>query len=238
MNNQIPEAFAARAVLNGRQGYAFFTAVGVPAMGDQPAAVRLIKQNHNNRFYNIQSRAANGMGWQNIHLMKQQGTVRKFAQWIHTTEQLYYQGATWPVIRIMPFMHVTAINRNCFVPRVDNEPAAPAQNPIVPNQPVPNPPNPPNPMNKKHPITGIPPHAIRALLEHALFQEAKCPILDVDIDVENGAVTSCFHIFEKTAIGQWLRAPNSQQKCPVCNTPCDAYMLPEAPPSPITILDD
>lgn len=231
--NGIPNSIAVRAVLNGRQGYAFFDTVPVAAIGGHPAGTRFLKRNHNNHFYNIQNYQPPYTHWSDLIAIKQNGTVRKTVNLRYTTERLHYNGELWPVLQIMPFVNLTSINRKCFVPRLEDQQPnqAPAQVPN--NQIVPNPPG-----NKKPPITGIPTHAVRALLEHALIYEAKCPILDVDIDVANGAVTSCFHLFDKTAIQQWLRTPNSQQKCPVCNTPCDAYALPEDAPSPITILED
>jgi SUMO ligase MMS21 Smc5/6 complex component len=88
--------------------------------------------------------------------------------------------------------------------------------PIVPMAP---------PKPAKYTIETIPQHVIRALLRDAAMYEEECPITAVDIDITNGAVTSCFHLFEKDAIQKWLSLPNSKEKCPVCNTPCNSYTL-------------
>jgi hypothetical protein len=81
----------------------------------------------------------------------------------------------------------------------------------------------------KFPITTIPQHVVMALLRDAAMQEEVCPITSEEIDVTNGAVTSCFHLFEKNAIMQWLLMPNSRDKCPICNTQCNSFTLDEQP---------
>jgi hypothetical protein len=86
------------------------------------------------------------------------------------------------------------------------------------------------PVQKKYPITTIPQHIVMALLRDAAMQEEVCPITSEEIDVTNGAVTSCFHLFEKNAIMQWLLMPNSRDKCPVCNATCNSFTLDEPPP--------
>ena len=83
---------------------------------------------------------------------------------------------------------------------------------------------------KNFPITTIPQHIVMALLRDAAMQEEVCPITSEEIDVSNGAVTSCFHLFEKNAIMQWLLMPNSRDKCPVCNTQCNSFTLDNGPP--------
>jgi hypothetical protein len=57
------------------------------------------------------------------------------------------------------------------------------------------------------------------------MQEETCSITGEEIDVTNGAMTSCFHIFEKNAIATWLAMPNSQDKCPVCNCKCNSFTV-------------
>jgi len=102
----------------------------------------------------------------------------------------------------------------------------------VPMQPVPQLHLPilPIPVEKKFPITTIPRHIVMALLRDAAMQEEICPITSEEIDVTNGAVTSCFHLFEKNAIMQWLLMPNSRDKCPVCNAQCNSFTLDNDPP--------
>jgi hypothetical protein len=77
----------------------------------------------------------------------------------------------------------------------------------------------------KYPIDTIPQHIIRALLRDAVMQEEICPITNMELDVSNGAVTSCFHLFNRDAICKWLSMPGSRDKCPVCNCPCNSYTL-------------
>jgi len=92
-------------------------------------------------------------------------------------------------------------------------PVAPVA-PVVPVAPVIN-----------YTIQKIPQHIVMALLRDAAMQEEICPITSEELDVTNGAITSCFHLFEKNAIMKWLLTPNSHNKCPVCNTPCNSYTL-------------
>jgi hypothetical protein len=107
------------------------------------------------------------------------------------------------------------------------EPLAPvplAQVPLAPVLPA------PRPAPRNYVMTSIPQHIVRALLRDAAMQEEVCPITSEEIDISNGAITSCFHLFEKNAIAKWLSLPNSLDKCPVCNCPCNSYTLDEPPP--------
>ena len=74
-------------------------------------------------------------------------------------------------------------------------------------------------------ISTIPQHAVRAFLTHAALIEEQCSITGESIDIANGAITTCFHTFQKDAIARWLSMPNSQDKCPVCNTKCNMFTL-------------
>ena len=65
--------------------------------------------------------------------------------------------------------------------------------------------------------------------------EEVCAITGEEIDVANGAVTSCFHLFEKNAIATWLAMPNSRDKCPVCNENCNSYTLDDDSPPPLVM---
>jgi hypothetical protein len=80
---------------------------------------------------------------------------------------------------------------------------------------------------QRHMIHMIPQHAVRAFLRDAAMQEEICPITNEEIDVTNGAMTSCFHLFEKNAIATWLAMPNSEAKCPVCKNKCTTFTLEE-----------
>jgi hypothetical protein len=78
---------------------------------------------------------------------------------------------------------------------------------------------------KLYTIATIPQHAVRAFLRDAAMQEEVCSITGEEIDVTNGAITSCFHTFEKNAIATWLAMPNSRDKCPVCNSKCNSFTV-------------
>jgi hypothetical protein len=113
-----------------------------------------------------------------------------------------------------------------FIPII--EAALPVAAPVAP-APLPTVPV-PQEQSIRYKITTIPQHTVRALLRDAAMEEEVCPITSEEIDVTNGAVTSCFHLFEKNAIEKWLLLPNSRDKCPTCNTPCNYYILNDEPP--------
>jgi hypothetical protein len=71
----------------------------------------------------------------------------------------------------------------------------------------------------------IPSHAILALLRDAAIQGFTCPITTDEIDIANGAVTSCFHLFEKNAIATWLESEKSKKQCPICKKECKSFTL-------------
>jgi hypothetical protein len=66
-------------------------------------------------------------------------------------------------------------------------------------------------------ITPLPKHVIQILLEKAEDEEAECPISGSPITVSTGAVTTCGHIFERTAIETWFA---QSYTCPECRASC------------------
>ena len=66
-------------------------------------------------------------------------------------------------------------------------------------------------------ITSLPKHVIQILLEKAEEEGAECPITGSPIMAASGAVTTCGHIFERTAIETWFAQSYS---CPECRAPC------------------
>lgn len=158
--------------------------------------------NHYNRSYTIHQDIITDTIRKKIITKKNNGTITRPMEWSFTTRCLKYHGITIPVLRISPFNALSSMKPRSFIPIT--EPVA---------------------IKKKYKIETIPYHVIRALLRDAILQEETCPITTVEIDVSNGAITSCFHIFEKEAIKQWLSLPSSNDKCPVCNTPCNSYTL-------------
>lgn len=182
--------------------------------------------NHHNRFYNINAFQRTGIRWNTIVTKKNQGTMIRASRWKFVNERLHSGGDRIPVIRISPSSSTLPLMPSyAFVPITTNNnvqapPVVPV--PVVPPAQIP-------PVNltvtRKYPISTIPQHIVLSLLRDAVMQEEVCPITSENIDVANGAVTSCFHLFEKNAILQWLLMPSSQDKCPVCNCPCNSFTL-------------
>ena len=187
--------------------------------------------NHHNRFYNINAFQRAGIRWNTIVTKKNQGTMIRAGKWKFVNERLHSNGDRIPVIRISPSSSTLPLMPSyAFVPITTNNtvpavpvPAVPV--PAVPAVPVPAVPPVNVTVTRKYPIVTIPQHIVLSLLRDAVMQEEVCPITSENIDVANGAVTSCFHLFEKNAILQWLLMPSSQDKCPVCNCPCNSFTL-------------
>ena len=179
--------------------------------------------NHHNRFYNINAFQRAGIRWNTIVTKKNQGTMIRAGKWKFVNERLHSNGDRIPVIRISPSSSTLPLMPSyAFVPITTNNtvPAVP-----VPAVPVPAVPPVNLTVTRKYPIVTIPQHIVLSLLRDAVMQEEVCPITSENIDVANGAITSCFHLFEKNAILQWLLMPSSQDKCPVCNCPCNSFTL-------------
>ena len=189
--------------------------------------------NHHNRFYNINAFQRAGIRWNTIVTKKNQGTMIRAGKWKFVNERLHSNGDRIPVIRISPSSSTLPLMPSyAFVPITTNNtvPAVPVPAVPVPAVPVPAVPVPAVPpvnltVTRKYPIVTIPQHIVLSLLRDAVMQEEVCPITSENIDVANGAITSCFHLFEKNAILQWLLMPSSQDKCPVCNCPCNSFTL-------------
>jgi hypothetical protein len=179
---------------------------------------------HHDRYYIIANTTTVNTP-NNIISRKGNGNIRRETRWYQTTEELVHEDTRIPVIILSPRSSVLPqMNATSFIPIITpthvQAPVVPVV-PVVPVTPI---------VPKRYTMTTIPQHTILALLRDAAMQEEMCPITSDEIDVTNGAVTSCFHLFEKNAIMQWLLTPNSQNKCPVCNCPCNSYTLDEPPP--------
>jgi len=59
----------------------------------------------------------------------------------------------------------------------------------------------------------IPAFVRNILVADAVAKAVTCPITMEPLTAANAAVTSCFHLFQKEAIGTWLR---DHRSCPVC----------------------
>ena len=66
-----------------------------------------------------------------------------------------------------------------------------------------------------------PPEPIPLFVAEALLSNTECPITMDPVQKGAAAVTSCFHVFQRDAIEQWLEKHNT---CPVCKKTCVATM--------------
>jgi Anaphase-promoting complex subunit 11 RING-H2 finger len=229
----LPQTFAVRKSFNGRDGYAIikWTDGGADA---QNRTIHVLKgEKHNDHFYNV-IRNEFPTDSRTIATKKSSGRNVRLVLWVHTKQSLQYvNGTTRRTYHIINIGNVCipAIKQWSFLPIVNN--SVPLQVPLqAPLQsPLQTPVQQhmqdvvPEPRQLTFVISEIPQHAVRALLRDAVLNEEVCPITGEDIDVTNGAVTTCFHLFEKHAIRKWLSMPNSRDKCPTCNANCNSYTL-------------
>lgn len=230
--------FCVKTSLGPRQGY--FLVRWLEGPMENNSRVHIIKPaKHQNRYYTINT-AGSEAGFNppkhTIYSRKSNGRVVRKIRWSITRQTLNFEDTVIPVLKILPASVLPSIKFWSFIPIVDNSDQrrteeedtltliAPLTEDIM-NIPL-NPGNPGNSGNSgKYTIESIPPHIISAILRDAVMQGEECPITASELDVSNGAVTSCFHLFEKNAIMKWLMLPESKEKCPVCNTPCNSYTL-------------
>jgi len=208
--HQLPHLFCVKTNHGNREGY-FLLRWSTGETAEDGSVVHILKpSNHQGRFYTIDTIVAN-YTINTITSKKGQGNVTRPMKWHFTDRRLRDPDERRiPVIRVTSQSVLPAFKLTSFIPIIANTPVAP-EIPIV--------------QTKKYTITSIPQHVIRALLTNAVMNGETCPITSEDIDVSNGAVTSCFHFFEKNAIIKWLLMPNSKDECPLCKTPCNSYTL-------------
>lgn len=243
----LPEKFCVETHKGNQRGYGFLQAiphvfnptevVGAELTGIYTTSNVLKPINHENHYFRIlnspQYILEHRSLWRRAMTRKGNGTINRIRQWRNTGTSLRYAGVDYPVIRFgLPATVIPVIPTTSFIPIiVENTPNAELPNAPLPEilfqEPVQ---ATLAPVQKRYPMTAIPQHTIRALLRDAAMEEEQCPITGGDIDVTNGAVTSCFHIFDRGAINTWIKMPTSRDKCPVCNTPCNVYCLDEPPP--------
>ena len=234
-NQDLPITFCIKTRVGAREGY-YLMRWSHGGLDANNKIVHVLKPaNHHDRFYNI-SNMARTRRWNEIVSRKNSGTVSRTIRWMFSGSRLTFEDERIPIILITPAStSLPQIKAFSFIPITQ---PVEQVHPVQQLQPAPNLQLPANiaqmniPQNtvKKFPITTIPQHIVMALLRDAAMQEEVCPITSEEIDVSNGAVTSCFHLFEKNAIMQWLLMPNSRDKCPVCNTPCNSFTLDNGPP--------
>ncbi len=213
---ELPHIFCVKARNGNREGF-FLLRWSTGETDINGRVIHILKpSNHHGRFYSINTVVAD-QTLHNIISRKGQGNITRPMSWHLTDLQLRDpDGMRIPVIRVTSQTVLPALKLTSFIPIVANIPAAPVPDvPVIVEEIQP----------KKYTIPSIPQHIIRALLTSAVMNEETCPITSGDIDVSNGAITSCFHFFEKTAINRWLSMPNSKDECPLCKTPCNSYTL-------------
>lgn len=228
-HQDLPILFCIRTPYQGRDGY-YLMRWSHGGLDANNKIVHILKPaNHHNRFYNI-SNMTRTRRWNDIVSRKNNGNITRPIRWMFSGSRLTCEDDRVPIIIITPM--------STSLPQMKPYSFIPITQPVQPVQPVPTLQLPARiyPTVKNFPITTIPQHIVMALLRDAAMQEEVCPITSEEIDVTNGAVTSCFHLFEKNAIMQWLLMPNSRDKCPVCNAQCNSFTLDTGPP-PLHISD-
>ena len=207
----MPLHFAVKIYWKGREGYSLIEA------RKQEDVFILQNIYHGNLFYNIEdcNRPADPRTDFSCKTKKISGTVEHKIVWVYTTQQLKHQNTVYPIIKFTPRNHLPTAKTRTFIPITVRQPVQP----VLPVQPVQ-----PEPIIT-YPIKTIPQHAIKFILLGSLIEGEECSITGSSINAENGAVTTCFHIFEKEAITRWLEQASSNKKCPVCMQPCNIYSL-------------
>jgi hypothetical protein len=168
---------------------------------------RLRFKNVNNNQYRLERYVGYTTDSHPIKLVKPTGVLEYTCRWKYKEERLKLDENYYPVLDIVPraFLKTGGIkNRNGWIRM-----AQPSRSiPLI-----------------KISMCEIPFHVINALLRDAMNRGEICPITNEDLTPENGAVTTCFHLFEKNAIATWLLTPNSNQLCPVCKKQCKCYSV-------------
>lgn len=218
----LPRNFVIHTHVGTTEGYALYSWIeGGITQTDHRPIHSIHSAGHRDLYYNILDDTLTTGQWHAIASKKGRGRVVRPMTWRLTTKSLNYTGPTeirrFPVIEISNTSTTLPPSKtSTFIPIIAPGIApivAPVVAPVVPVGP------------KIYTIAVIPQHAVRAMLRDAAMYEEACPITGNDIDIENGAITSCFHLFEKNAIATWLALPNSHDKCPVCNNKCNMFML-------------
>lgn len=227
---RLPPAFCVESYnIAGRAGYSILGTVEEEA---QPLNICIIKtKKHNDMYFQIINDTAhilhNRTTWRQTLTRKGQGRLNRLAKWRHTGTSLKHDDIEYPVIRIKSQNTIIpALGNDSFIPIINNNQATRVVAPPAPAAPRNmNPPTRSIPPPLQPLIDVIPQHAIKLILLGALIEGEICPITTNDITLVNGAVTTCFHLFDKDAINQWLNTPASRGECPVCKDSCVSYSM-------------
>ena len=219
---QLPGVFAINMRHpDGRNGYIFIQSLLQANDAEGRRVYRLRRQVHHGLYYNAvrltDGELANNE-YQAVQTLKPSGNMARRMRWKYGRHAMVNTGAglRYPLLVITPFAVLPVMDQSNFIPIVD--PPVAATVPIVPA------------IRPRYTIKDIPQHALRLMLQGAVMLEEICPITGEEIDISNGAITTCFHLFERNAIATWLAMPSSKNSCPVCKVACDSYSLDEPPP--------
>jgi hypothetical protein len=78
-------------------------------------------------------------------------------------------------------------------------------------------PNTTQPKKETPKLSAIPKRIARLVAIDYINNGEECPITMMPLDVDTTAVTSCYHVFEKAALDEWMKSSTS---CPVCKSEC------------------
>ena len=216
---ELPQSFCLEKVHSGRNGYAFIKCED-GGLDPNGAKIFVLKEkNHLGQFYtiinNTQYILEHLSHWRNSVTKRGRGNVLHTIRWRNTGTALRHENIDYPVIRVLGYAAIIPTTHQwSFIPITEPQAQPQAPPTTLPNQII---------RLKNYPITSIPQHAVRAILRDAVLNDEVCAITANSIEVDTGAITSCFHIFEKEAITRWLQMPTSEDKCPICNAKCNAY---------------
>lgn len=219
---KLPAKFAVEMTFNNRNGFCLVRTEPHPVTYDI-----LQRESHENYFYRIEIYIPPNTIRHSQNIKKRQEHV---IHWSYIAKQLKHNQTLIPIIKFTPKLHLPATATWSFIPIVErnnNDVPVPVPTPVPAPAPAP-----PALVAVFDPevepiieIQGIPKHALRLILLGALIEGEECPISGNSIDISNGGVTSCFHLFEKNAIARWLAMPNSNKNCPICMQKCELYLL-------------
>ena len=209
----IPTTFCIRSMrsMNGQMVNGFYLLNSLPIEGT--TSFRIMRLPNHGRFYpllqvNLNTAAAINHRIHISKLRKPRGQTDHDCRWKYTTECLRYQNEFYPVLTVTPAAFLDSDIIKHLLSWVPMREEIHRTRMTVEIKPI-----------------IIPSHAILALLRDAAIQGFTCPITTDEIDISNGAVTSCFHLFEKDAIATWLASEKSKKQCPVCKKECKSFTL-------------
>jgi len=210
----LPMQFCVKTNFRGREGFALFR-WSVGSLDPQGNRVHIIKSsNHHDYVYNIVRYRPTSVRFNKVISKKNNGNNTREMKWAFTLERLEHDGDRIPVLYIQRRNEVlSSFKAQSFIP-IAVAPVTPTVPPVAPTL-----------EKKKYTISSIPKHMIEAVLRDSSTRGELCPITYEPIDMSSSAITSCFHVFDRESIEQWITNPANGDKCPVCKSQCNVYTL-------------